>query len=466
MKEIKEKIYFGLQDINNELRGWAWELGGSVGWIIFFFVFAVVASFSIIFYPPRNVLLMTVSILWMIAILLKPHLGVYAYYVIEIIGVQYLVWTAPPRLALYIALTTAVGASMYFLKTQAKFVSAIQNKYILLLWILLVISAYFAPSKTTALEGLEQYTNIFIFYFISINLINSKKQFKYAVLIFTGCFTLLALRGVRQYMHGSTYFTGIGGLSGDDNTTYGLCLVMGLPFVFYPFIFVKSKIIKVIGKGFIFPFLVVTTICTFSRGALLGLIPVMFFIILHSKRKIMTLILIIILSIGAYYITPQKMKERAETIKTYQEEGSAMQRINAWQSGLKMIKDYPVMGVGLRCFGFYSWNYSKGGVGSKGLVAHNSFISMAAENGLIAFTVWMLLIITSFYETWKLKKRFKNSQDASWIISSANLIQASLSGYMVSAFFLTREGFEFLYFLFGLTVMLKNITKSKEKDLQ
>lgn len=463
MKEIKEKFYWGLQNIGGELRMWAVELGGPVSWVIFFFIFAVVASLFIIFFPPRNVLLMTVCILWMIGILLKPHIGIYAYYVIEIIGIQFLVWTAPPRLALYIALTTAIGACMYFLKSRARFVHAVQNKYILLLWAFLVISAHLAPSKSVALQGLEQYTNGFIFYFISINLINSEKQFKYALWTFTGCFTLLALRGIQQYIAGASYFTGIGGLSGYDNTTYGLCLVMGLPFVFYTWTFVKSKIIRVFGKGFIFPVLIMTTICTFSRGALLGLIPVLLLIILNDKRKVMLSILFIILVVGAYFLTPQEMKERAKTMKEYKTESSALHRLHAWSAGLKMIKDHPITGVGLRCFGNYSWDYSKGGVGSPGLVAHNSFISMAAENGLIAFTIWMLLIISCFYDTWKLKKRFENSQDADWIVHSANLIQVSLSGYMVSAFFLSREGFEFLYFLFGLTVMLKNITKSSVK---
>jgi len=431
--------------------------------IIFFFILALITTFLSLFFPPRYALLVVVTTVCVIFILLYPFLGICFYYVAEIIAPQTLVWTGvtPPRMALIVALFTGMVGLLLIARVKPRFVFVKQSYIILGFWAWLFISCFYAQYQEIAwLKFQEYYSKFFIFFFISTNLIMTKRQFLSVIGTFTSMFALFGVRGIKAYLLGATQVTGIGGKMASDNNLFGTTMVMGIPFVFYPFLMKKSVSLRKKMCIIIFlPAVIITIISTFSRTSFLGMIGTLFLIFLRIKRKLLVLLLITLFGLPSLpLILPSGYKGRINSISTYNEDSSSMGRLEAWKAGFNMICTYPVTGIGLDNFRYFTIDYNPEAIYARGLGAHNAYIELAAEAGLIALFFYVLLIITSLIDLHKLRKKFITDQENYWVIPITYLLECSFCGYLICAIFNSTETYEVLYFLIGMTVMLKRIT--------
>ena len=75
-------------------------------------------------------------------------------------------------------------------------------------------------------------------------------------------------------------------------------------------------------------------------------------------------------------------------------------RVNIWAAGLRMVVDHPLIGVGYGQFSSYVPSYFQvlgsipldSGLRSAGSIAHNTFLSVAAELGLVGLTLYLLVL--------------------------------------------------------------------------
>lgn len=78
-------------------------------------------------------------------------------------------------------------------------------------------------------------------------------------------------------------------------------------------------------------------------------------------------------------------------------------RINLWRSGWEMWLDHPIRGVGIGMYikrmGPYS--YSLPGPQRWNAVAHNTYIQILSETGIVGFVVFMLMFFTALKNFWK-----------------------------------------------------------------
>ena len=75
-----------------------------------------------------------------------------------------------------------------------------------------------------------------------------------------------------------------------------------------------------------------------------------FFLWLKSRRKLLILFPLMILVSLSLSFMPDKYFERVETIRTYEEDRSAMGRINSWWFAFRLAQDYPITGGGFQAF--------------------------------------------------------------------------------------------------------------------
>ena len=127
-------------------------------------------------------------------------------------------------------------------------------------------------------------------------------------------------------------------------------------------------------------------------------------------------------------------------------EESASGRIVAWQQGLELLKWRPILGVGFMSFTDYH-----------PLTAHNSVVLCAAELGIVGLYVWMLLIVTSFHETFVVENRARDGEYAFY----AKVMQLTLIGFFVAAFFLSRTYNEVLYVVIALCAILSRFGRER-----
>ena len=92
------------------------------------------------------------------------------------------------------------------------------------------------------------------------------------------------------------------------------------------------------------------------------------------------------------------------------DKGAAYSRIEMMELAIRMIKDYPLIGVGSNNFGIMLKNYITPEFYNKKLhTVHNKYLLVWAETGiigLVAFLVFLLSVVRQGWLTWKLDDRF------------------------------------------------------------
>ena len=80
-----------------------------------------------------------------------------------------------------------------------------------------------------------------------------------------------------------------------------------------------------------------------SRGAFLAVAAMLAFLWLRTRQKVVTGLLVAVAGVAALMFMPQDWTDRMESIRTYQEDGSAQGRINAWKFAINLANDHPVV---------------------------------------------------------------------------------------------------------------------------
>lgn len=159
---------------------------------------------------------------------------------------------------------------------------------------------------------------------------------------------------------------------------------------------------------------VVALLFNATRGAWLALTIVLLFILAYyliKGNKLAMLCLALFIAAGAGLSQYQPFVQRLATI-TDTKYQSNTERLLIWQSAYTMFKDHPVLGVGL---GQYKDNYQKKYISPKAKEpylshAHNNFLQMLAENGIVGFVGFLTLLVCfigySFKRFWQEKNPY------------------------------------------------------------
>ena len=120
-------------------------------------------------------------------------------------------------------------------------------------------------------------------------------------------------------------------------------------------------------------------------------------------------------------------------------DSSAGERIDLWYEGMQMWEQNPIFGVGMNNFNNYTF-----------LTAHNSFVLVISELGLIGYMLWLgFLLVSAVLSLWLLvhyrkllmandfRKLDPGELNESLALNSA--IFFSLLAFLISAFFLSRS---------------------------
>jgi len=107
--------------------------------------------------------------------------------------------------------------------------------------------------------------------------------------------------------------------------------------------------------------------------------------------------------------------QRLGTTYTELTEGTLNNRTNNWLEGLESWAEHPLLGVGSNMYR---------SVNSLGKVAHNSFLSVLVEVGLIGFVLFGLILLIAISQAWRQptwEKSFWLSLLLVWAIGASSL---------------------------------------------
>jgi len=194
---------------------------------------------------------------------------------------------------------------------------------------------------------------------------------------------------------------------------------------------------------------------TSSRNALLGLFTGLITLgILKNKYFLASIIVIVILFLVA---APLPLKERTLSIVDFNHP-SNKSRFIMWETGIKIIKDYPFFGIGDTDIIKVYKNYKPIEFHGEGSHLHNNFLQVLATIGIIGFTAWLALMAYIFLRQIKI---YLSTRKYPVLNTLAAASIASMIAFQVSG--LTEWNFgdfefaAFLWFMLGLSFFAEKI---------
>ena len=197
-------------------------------------------------------------------------------------------------------------------------------------------------------------------------------------------------------------------------------------------------------------FCLVAALGSQSRGALLAMIAMGATLWWRSKSKFPLMITAIVIGVMAVAFMPEEWMGRMNTIKTYDEDASAMGRINAWTMAINIANDR-ITGAGFSTDSeliYQTYAPNPNFV----IVAHSIYFQVLGEHGYIGLLLYLGFWISTYLLAGRVLSQSSGIETLGWIHSLASMIKVSLIGFAVGGAFLSLAFWDMPFYLFVLLV--------------
>jgi len=274
-----------------------------------------------------------------------------------------------------------------------------------------------------------------------------------------GAFTILTGGTYRVWGPSFTFIS--------DNNTLALSVIMVIPLFRYLQLEMENRWIK---RGCLgaMALCAASALGSQSRGALLAIVAMSFFLWLKSPKKLGIAIAITLAAVALVPFMPEQWFYRMQTIQTYDQDASANGRINAWWVAWRVaLARFPIGG------GFKMWQPEVFAVYAPDptflQVAHSIYFQVLGEHGFFGLFLFSAIFMLAWRCGSQIIKLSKGNPELLWAVNLASMVQVSLVGYAIGGAFLSLSYFDLPYYLVMILVVLRcivqNIVVSKGKLL-
>jgi putative inorganic carbon (HCO3(-)) transporter len=252
----------------------------------------------------------------------------------------------------------------------------------------------------------------------------------------------------------------------EGNNEVALAFITIIPMMYFLFHESTNKWIK---RGMLaaMALCAMAALGSYSRGALVGIVAMLGYLWWKSPKKVLMGTVLVLLLPAAIAFMPDKWSQRMDTINTYQEDDSAMGRINAWKMATNLALDRPLVGGGFAIWtGVVFQRYAPNP--NDVHAAHSIYFQALGEHGFVGFGLYMLLATLTFRRcSWIIRTTAKRD-DLKWAASLCAMIQVSLLGFAVGGAFLSLVYYDVPYYLMALVVctgyLVENTLKAEADE--
>jgi O-antigen ligase len=306
------------------------------------------------------------------------------------------------------------------------------------------------------------FSKTLLFFFLLLYCIRTLTQLRYLVLALVGAIALLGIGVLLLNVHERARITGT-----YDPNDLAFVVVCALPVAVVLLLaergFSRYAMIPVIMLG------LVSIIATKSRGGFIVLLVVGAIIL--GKLPARVRLVQTGLAIGAVVVfslfAPQSYWDRVGSMwsdaaatgegsrDAYLNEGFSVRR-RVWTTGIEMMLEHPILGVGAAAFAPAAVGRESDNIGYKG--AHNSFIQVGAELGLLGLALLVYLLYRAIRNCRLVIRLTRSVPELRYQMWIAHGLEAALYGYIVGGAALNFGYSTILYYLVGTSVVLKWVT--------
>ena len=339
----------------------------------------------------------------------------------------------------------------------------------LVLWIFFIfwmtLTTLFAIYQDAAFAQYIKVLKIQIPTFLTLMLIRNKQQLNVLIWVIVcsigfysvkgGVFTLLTA--------GTSRVWGPPGGFIEENNALALATLMIIPLMIYLRSITEKKLIRHGLAGAVFLSLV-SVLGSQSRGAFLTIIVVGGFFWWKSRNKLLSGMLIVILAMAGLSFMPASWHERMDSIQNYQEDTSAMGRINAWGYALNLSSHRLTGG------GFESWSASTFRQYAPNPdtwhAAHSIYFAVLGDHGWPGLIVFLSILLLTWLNLSHVIRQGARSAENKEFQFLAKMIQVSLVAYFAGGAFLSLAYFDLPWHLIALVYVVRYRLLSAEGPVE
>ena len=459
MKNEKEQLHLTEEAPIIELPAIIWML--IIG-------FSAMLGLSLLVVPWWIVLFLFLIICIAVAVFLNPLFGV----IIFLLGAffhptQHFQQLQEFNLAQYLAIgVLLVWGFRTIVYRDFELVKSRVNLYLTLYLVVVFLSGTIEWEFASSML-IQQTTKVATLYLVIVNMVKTRRQS--LVIIFTLVLigTISALTGLYQQIFHIGEIIDEGALrivgSETDPNRFAMHLITIFPIAVNLIWIERRKLVKAVLIG-ISALLLVCTILTYSRGSMVALVAVIFFIVIRplfeKPRRITPLICVILAIILFLPFVPPRYWQRASSIADTNSDTSIRGRLEALKAGTEMVQEHPFRGVG---FGMFELEYTKHTratyVYQHPMSAHNMYITLVAESGIPALLIFFGLVFNVFKELRTARRIFMEKGDV-LLSTISGAVEIGTIGFLVGGFFLSQLYLLIFWILISLSVALRHISLS------
>ncbi len=219
-----------------------------------------------------------------------------------------------------------------------------------------------------------------------------------------------------------------------DNNDLAAGLLVCVPLMNYLRTESKHFVIR-IGFALAMALTVFSVVGSYSRGALIALGAMSLYLWWKTPSKLLTGTVLLFAVGGAVMFMPDSWVDRMHSIQTYNQDGSAMERLAIWHVAWVMATTR-VFGSGF--FGPYTQSVVEHFVpNGEARAVHSIWFEILGEHGFITFGIWIGIIIAGAFYSRRIVKRAKGVPGLEWCVNLAKMTQVSTVAYCVGGSFLS-----------------------------
>ena len=315
------------------------------------------------------------------------------------------------------------------------------------LW--MTVTTIFALYPDLAWLQLEKVAKIQLMIFVAMMLITTRERLH--ALIWTiavsigfygvkgGIFTIMKGGVHRVYGPTGTFIEG--------NNEMGLALAMTVPLMYYLY----REAARFYVRWGLLAAMILTSLAaigTQSRGALLGMGAMAVMLWWKSRQKVLMTFLVGLATAAVFLVMPQEWFDRMASIRTYEEDTSALNRLDSWRFAF-LLASNRLLGGGFETF-------------RSGVDAHSIYFEVMGEHGFVGFGLFLALWAFTWLAAARIRRATEETPDMAWMATLARMTQVSLVAYATAGAFLGMAYFDYPYNLVLIVVVCSSILAARQ----
>jgi putative inorganic carbon (HCO3(-)) transporter len=189
---------------------------------------------------------------------------------------------------------------------------------------------------------------------------------------------------------------------------------------------------------------------THSRGALLAIAAMSVVLWMRSPKKAWGLMVLGAVGFSLLAFMPENWVERMQSIQSYQEDSSAMGRINAWVMAFNLANDR-FLGGGYEVITPELFRrYAPDPIDLH--AAHSIYFQVLGEHGWVGLLLFLGIGFCSFRDAGRVRKLTREREETQWLYHLCGSLQVSMAGFAVGGAFLSLAYFDLPYNILVMVV--------------